>query len=95
MALPSPSSSSYSQFHAAIAPHADWLSMSAGLSWEGGRQSPEVLGNWSGTIWGRTGCTFNGSGLGLFATGDCGGEMECNGRNYTQPVYIGARCDHG
>nr|GFB23001.1 G-type lectin S-receptor-like serine/threonine-protein kinase At1g67520 [Tanacetum cinerariifolium] len=55
---------------------------------KGARQSFEVLGNWSGTIWGRTGCTFNGSGHGSCATGDCGGEMECNGRNYTQPVTI-------
>ncbi|GJX66787.1 G-type lectin S-receptor-like serine/threonine-protein kinase [Tanacetum coccineum] len=55
---------------------------------KGARQSFEILGNWSGTIWARTGCTFNVSGHGSCATGDCGGEMECNGRNYTQPVTI-------
>nr|GEX70408.1 G-type lectin S-receptor-like serine/threonine-protein kinase At1g67520 [Tanacetum cinerariifolium] len=35
-----------------------------------------------------TGCTFNESGHGSCVTGDCGGEMECNGSNYTQPVTV-------
>ncbi|PWA38949.1 Apple-like protein [Artemisia annua] len=49
-------------------------------------QAPE---NWSGRIWGRTGCDFNKSGSWSCATGDCGtGEIECKGRNYTQPVTI-------
>ncbi|KAJ9558206.1 hypothetical protein OSB04_012820 [Centaurea solstitialis] len=41
--------------------------------------------NWSMIIWGRTGCTFNESGHGSCATGDCGtNEMECNGNTSTQ-----------
>ncbi|GJV10026.1 G-type lectin S-receptor-like serine/threonine-protein kinase [Tanacetum coccineum] len=52
------------------------------------RHTFEVLGNWTGSIWGRTGCTFNESGHGSCITGDCGGEIECNGRNYTQPVTV-------
>ncbi|GJV10023.1 G-type lectin S-receptor-like serine/threonine-protein kinase [Tanacetum coccineum] len=55
---------------------------------KGTRQSFDVPGNWTGSIWGRTGCTFNESGHGSCVTGDCGGEMECNGRNYTQPVTV-------
>nr|GEX42350.1 G-type lectin S-receptor-like serine/threonine-protein kinase At1g67520 [Tanacetum cinerariifolium] len=54
----------------------------------GTSQDFQVPGNWSGSIWGRTGCTFDGSGHGSCVTGDCGGEMECNGRNYTKPVTI-------
>ncbi|KAI3692208.1 hypothetical protein L6452_32019 [Arctium lappa] len=49
-------------------------------------QSPA---NWSGTIWGRTGCTFNGSGHGSCATGDCGtGEMECDGKTTTSSATL-------
>ncbi|GJY94452.1 G-type lectin S-receptor-like serine/threonine-protein kinase [Tanacetum coccineum] len=55
---------------------------------KGARQFFEILGNWSGTIWGRTSCTFNVSGHGSCATCDYGGEMECNERNYTNPVMI-------
>ncbi|GKF67950.1 G-type lectin S-receptor-like serine/threonine-protein kinase, partial [Tanacetum coccineum] len=55
---------------------------------KGTSQDFQVPGNWSGSIWGRTGCTFDGSGHGSCVTGDCGGKMECNGRNYTQPVTV-------
>ncbi|GJT85408.1 G-type lectin S-receptor-like serine/threonine-protein kinase [Tanacetum coccineum] len=49
----------------------------------------QVPENWSGRIWGRTGCRFNKSGGWSCATGDCGtGEVECKGRNYTQPVTV-------
>jgi hypothetical protein len=33
---------------------------------------------WSGSIWGRTNCTFNSEGLGICDTGDCGGNLQCN-----------------
>nr|GEV27492.1 G-type lectin S-receptor-like serine/threonine-protein kinase At1g67520 [Tanacetum cinerariifolium] len=55
---------------------------------KGTRHTLKVLGDWTGSIWGRTGCTFNESGHGSCVTGDCGGEIECNGRNYTQPVTV-------
>ncbi|GKD07974.1 G-type lectin S-receptor-like serine/threonine-protein kinase, partial [Tanacetum coccineum] len=49
----------------------------------------QVLENWSGRIWGRTGCKFNESSGWSCATGDCGtSKMECKGRNYTQPVTV-------
>ncbi|XP_057809617.1 thaumatin-like protein 1 [Salvia miltiorrhiza] len=39
---------------------------------------------WSGRFWGRTGCTFDESGHGSCATGDCGsGQLECNGAGAT------------
>ncbi|KAK1433552.1 hypothetical protein QVD17_10463 [Tagetes erecta] len=33
---------------------------------------------WSGHIWARTGCTFDGSGNGNCVTGDCGSGLKCN-----------------
>ncbi|WCJ35298.1 Pathogenesis-related thaumatin superfamily protein [Euphorbia peplus] len=35
--------------------------------------------NWSGRFWARTGCTFDASGSGKCATGDCGGTLKCSG----------------
>ncbi|KAB2045831.1 hypothetical protein ES319_D01G189400v1 [Gossypium barbadense] len=44
---------------------------------------------WSGRFWGRTGCTFDGSGSGTCVTGDCGsGQMECNGLGAAPPVTL-------
>ncbi|EOX97716.1 hypothetical protein QUC31_015557 [Theobroma cacao] len=44
---------------------------------------------WSGRFWGRTGCTFDGSGSGACLTGDCGaGQMECNGLGAAPPVTL-------
>jgi hypothetical protein len=34
-------------------------------------------GFWSGRLWGRTGCTFDGAGVGKCETGDCGGRLGC------------------
>ncbi|XP_050214928.1 pathogenesis-related thaumatin-like protein 3.5 [Mercurialis annua] len=34
---------------------------------------------WSGRFWGRTGCTFDASGNGTCATGDCYGRLKCTG----------------
>nr|XP_043628155.1 G-type lectin S-receptor-like serine/threonine-protein kinase At1g67520 [Erigeron canadensis] len=50
--------------------------------------SLEVPTGWQGRFWGRTGCTFNDTGYMSCTTGDCGGEMECNGRSYTGPTTI-------
>ncbi|KAK9067847.1 hypothetical protein SSX86_011958 [Deinandra increscens subsp. villosa] len=56
---------------------------------EGDSRSFHTLANWRGKLWGRTGCTFNGSGHGSCKIGDCGSdEMECNGRLPTPPVTV-------
>ncbi|GKD57091.1 G-type lectin S-receptor-like serine/threonine-protein kinase, partial [Tanacetum coccineum] len=56
---------------------------------EGKSRSLHTPDMWSGHVWGRTGCTINGSGHWSCATGDCGtGEMECNGQSYKPPVTI-------
>ncbi|GKB21033.1 G-type lectin S-receptor-like serine/threonine-protein kinase, partial [Tanacetum coccineum] len=57
---------------------------------KGTSRSFQVPGNnWSGHIWGRTGCDFNKSGSWSCATGDCDtGEMECKGRNFREPVTL-------
>ncbi|KAL4633064.1 thaumatin-like protein [Castanea sativa] len=43
---------------------------------------------WSGRLWGRHGCTFDASGRGLCATGDCGGSLFCNGLGGTPPATL-------
>uniref|UniRef100_A0A804UJB4 Thaumatin-like protein 1 n=1 Tax=Zea mays TaxID=4577 RepID=A0A804UJB4_MAIZE len=44
---------------------------------------------WSGRFWGRSGCTFNASGKGSCATGDCGsGEVECRGAGASPPATL-------
>ncbi|KAJ7967181.1 Thaumatin [Quillaja saponaria] len=49
-------------------------------------QSPT---GWSGRFWGRTGCSFDGSGLGSCLTGDCGsGQVECNGAGAAPPATL-------
>nr|XP_043618583.1 thaumatin-like protein 1 [Erigeron canadensis] len=57
---------------------------------KGTTHSFQVSTNWEGSIWGRTGFTFNGSGSGSCATGDCGSsKMECNGTTFpTQLVSV-------
>ena len=39
----------------------------------------KVPDGWGGRIWGRTGCSFDSSGQGHCATGDCNGEFQCQG----------------
>ncbi|KAJ9537853.1 hypothetical protein OSB04_030586 [Centaurea solstitialis] len=53
---------------------------------KGTSRSLKVPADWQATIWGRTGCTFNGS----CATGDCGttNEMQCNGETATPPATL-------
>lgn len=45
------------------------------------RQSVTVVvpDHWNGRFWGRTGCSFDGSGHGHCVTGDCGGVFQCKG----------------
>lgn len=38
-----------------------------------------VADGWGGRVWGRTGCSFDGSGSGHCQTGDCGGRFQCTG----------------
>ncbi|AAF78382.1 T10O22.21 [Arabidopsis thaliana] len=49
---------------------------------------------WSGRFWGRHGCTFDRSGRGHCATGDCGGSLSCNGAGGSgQCSYAGCVSD--
>eukprot|EP00253_Pinus_taeda_P019560 PITA_19560 len=50
--------------------------LDTGHSWT--PQAP-LGGSTSVTFWGRTGCSFNSSGLGNCITGDCGGLLNCTG----------------
>lgn len=43
---------------------------------------------WSGRFWGRHGCSFDASGRGRCATGDCGGSLFCNGIGGTPPATL-------
>ncbi|XP_028795768.1 thaumatin-like protein 1 [Neltuma alba] len=43
---------------------------------------------WSGRIWGRTGCKFDGKGNGKCETGDCGGKLECEGSGAAPPASL-------
>lgn len=44
---------------------------------------------WSGRFWGRTSCSFDGSGSGSCGTGDCGsGDVECNGAGAAPPATL-------
>lgn len=43
---------------------------------------------WSGRFWGRHGCSFDASGKGHCATGDCGGALFCNGLGGTPPATL-------
>ncbi|EAZ26241.1 hypothetical protein OsJ_10109 [Oryza sativa Japonica Group] len=45
---------------------------------------------WSGRLWARTGCTQDGTGKVVCATGDCGsGTLECAGRGAAPPGHAG------
>lgn len=50
----------------------------------GGFRALQGPTGWSGRFWARTGCSFDGSGHGSCATGDCAsGQIECNGAGAT------------
>lgn len=48
---------------------------------------PTTVG-WSGRIWARTGCQFDGFGMGKCQTGDCAGRLECDGMGATPPASL-------
>lgn len=39
----------------------------------------QAPGDWSGRIWARTGCNFNSNHKPVCETGDCDGQLECDG----------------
>lgn len=43
---------------------------------------------WNGRFWGRTGCTFNASGYGKCATGDCAAKFQCGQSWGTVPATL-------
>ncbi|CAA2973093.1 Hypothetical predicted protein [Olea europaea subsp. europaea] len=43
---------------------------------------------WSGRFWARIGCTFDPSGKGRCATGDCGGVLQCNRAGSIPPASL-------
>ena len=45
-------------------------------------------GFWSGRFWGRTGCSFDGAGLGKCDTGDCGGHLSCGDVTGVKPATL-------
>lgn len=47
-----------------------------------------VPDTWGGRFWGRTFCTFDGSGKGTCETGDCGGVLQCNGAGGVPPASL-------
>ncbi|KAI3428935.1 uncharacterized protein J3R85_008959 [Psidium guajava] len=56
---------------------------------KGGSRSLQAPSGWSGRFWGRSGCSFDGSGRGSCATADCGsGEVECNGGGAAPPATL-------
>lgn len=48
----------------------------------------EVLNGWSGRIWGRQGCGFDGLSRGRCETGDCGGLLQCKGAGGVPPATV-------
>lgn len=56
---------------------------------KGSSRSFQAPTGWSGRFWGRTGCNFDGAGLGSCATADCGsGAVECNGAGAIPPATL-------
>ncbi|KAL9237806.1 hypothetical protein vseg_012310 [Gypsophila vaccaria] len=50
--------------------------------------SMDLPDRWSGRVWGRHGCFFDGAGRGKCATGDCGGTMYCAGAGGAPPATL-------
>ncbi|KAL8231681.1 hypothetical protein R6Q57_001459 [Mikania cordata] len=56
---------------------------------KGKSRSLQAPAGWSGRLWGRTGCKFDGLGHGSCATGDCGsGQVECKGAGAAPPATL-------
>lgn len=59
------------------------------LNANGGQRSLDAPAGWSGRLWGRTGCRFDpATQRGPCETGDCGGEVACNGRGGAPPATL-------
>ncbi|GMH26527.1 hypothetical protein Nepgr_028370 [Nepenthes gracilis] len=43
---------------------------------------------WSGRIWGRQGCRFDINGKGFCETGDCSGQLHCQGKSGAPPTTV-------
>nr|CAD7574661.1 unnamed protein product [Timema californicum] len=43
---------------------------------------------WAGRFWARTGCNFDGNGIGPCETGDCGNKLQCAGAGGVPPVSL-------
>ncbi|KAJ4801546.1 hypothetical protein LUZ62_052792 [Rhynchospora pubera] len=48
----------------------------------------DVPFGWSGRVWARQGCFFDTYGNGTCQTGDCGGQLHCNGLGATPPATM-------
>ncbi|KAJ3680778.1 hypothetical protein LUZ60_015267 [Juncus effusus] len=48
----------------------------------------DVPFGWSGRIWARNGCSFDNNGKGSCQTGDCAGQLHCNGLGGTPPATV-------
>lgn len=48
----------------------------------------DVPKKWSGRVWARQNCIFDKSGKGLCATGDCSGQLHCNGLGGVPPATL-------
>ncbi|XP_028805934.1 thaumatin-like protein 1 [Neltuma alba] len=56
---------------------------------KGSSRGFQAPAGWSGRLWARTNCNFDGSGHGTCATGDCGsGSIECNGAGASPPATL-------
>ncbi|XP_047161393.1 thaumatin-like protein [Vigna umbellata] len=51
-------------------------------------QSLQIPAQWKGRVWARLDCNFDAAGRGQCATGDCGGNLYCNGLGGTGPITI-------
>ncbi|XP_058735943.1 thaumatin-like protein [Vicia villosa] len=56
----------------AATPSGGGRQLNSGQTW-----SIDIPAGISGQVWGRTGCSFDGSGRGSCQTGDCGGALSC------------------
>ncbi|KAF7851584.1 hypothetical protein BT93_L3581 [Corymbia citriodora subsp. variegata] len=54
----------------------------------GGSVLVEAPVGWSGRFWGRTGCSFDASGVGTCVTGDCPGGLKCTGGGATPTTLV-------
>ncbi|XXG85388.1 hypothetical protein AAC387_Pa11g0473 [Persea americana] len=54
----------------------------------GASQTVDAPAGWGGRMWGRTRCTTDASGKFSCVTGDCGGQVPCNGAGGATPATL-------